>query len=322
MAVAGMWLMPKLFPTNPAAVVNEAIPTTLTPVIVPTTTVAKTSDNSTLSSPTPVLGTLGNSAPPSPTLAPAPPPATSIVQDDFVDSRGVPMRLVPAGIFIMGSDNAAGPADQKPLHMVNLDTYYIDKYEVTNANYKACVDAGICRLPAQFDSQTHASYFGNSQFDNYPVIYVDWNMSKAYCEWRGTRLPTEAEWEKAARGTDGRTYPWGNTENNCEKANHMGCVGDTSRVGSYEAGKSPYGVYDMVGNIWEWMADFYDASYYGLLPQNVLDPLGPNNGETHAMRGTSWHPYDYEVKVTRRGNRFPTELSNIFGFRCASDVVP
>ncbi|HLO30493.1 MAG TPA: SUMF1/EgtB/PvdO family nonheme iron enzyme [Anaerolineales bacterium] len=296
-------------PVGPAA---SAL--TLTPAIAPAgPTIAAVPPSQ-----TPVSGNLLGATPPSPTAGQPviniPPSATAVAAGDIVEPGGVLMRLVAAGSFIMGSDSNTFP-DQRPMHRVDLDVYYIDKYEVTNAQYKACVNAGACQPPTQLDSNTHSSYFGNPQFNDYPVIYVDWNMSKAYCEWRGARLPTEAEWEKAARGTDGRTAPWGEG-GDCQKANYMGCVGDTTKVGSYDSGKSPYGVYDMVGNVWEWVADFYDANYYASLPPNVLNPLGPPSGTTHPLHGSSWHPYDHDTNVAFRGNRFPTESSSIFGFRC------
>jgi hypothetical protein len=127
---------------------------------------------------------------------------------NYVDANGIPMRLVPDGGFTMGSE--IGDPDQKPAHAVYLDAFYIDKFEVSNALYKACVVAGRCEPPKQVSSYTRRSYYNNSEFDHYPVIYVNWNMAKAYCEWRGAQLPTEAQWEKAARGTDGRIFPWGN----------------------------------------------------------------------------------------------------------------
>jgi eukaryotic-like serine/threonine-protein kinase len=192
---------------------------------------------------------------------------------------------------------------------------------VTNASYNDCVNAGVCNPPTNAGSFTRSSYYGNSQYDEYPVIYVSWNMAKAYCEWRGAHLPTEAQWEKAARGTDERIYPWGKGLD-CQKANyndgHNGCVGGTNKVGSYEAGKSPYSVYDLAGNVWEWVADWYSETYYGTsLPFN---PLGPDSGQARVLRGGSWNRGQYDIRTSNR-LRFAADYNNFdIGFRCAGSL--
>jgi serine/threonine-protein kinase len=226
------------------------------------------------------------------------------------------MVLVPAGAFEMGSNN--GDSDEMPVHTVTLDDYYIDQYEVTNALYKACVDAGVCDPPVNTSSFTRDSYFGNSQYDDYPVIRVSWYDAKAYCEWRGVRLPTEAEWEKAARGTDGRTYPWGEGID-CTKANYGGCVDDTTAVGSYPDGASPYGLFDMAGNVWEWVADWYDGNYYDAYPADSWppNPAGPSSGEYRVLRGGSWLNYGDLLRVANRSGYDPSSRFNFIGFRCA-----
>jgi serine/threonine protein kinase len=234
---------------------------------------------------------------------------------EITDSQGVSMRLVPAGIFPMGSNN--GNSDEQPIHDVYLDSFYMDTYEVTNALYKKCVDAGTCREPKRSGSFTMPGYYVNSRFNNYPVIYVDWNMANAYCDWRGAQLPTEAQWEKSARGTDGRTYPWGEGID-CSRANYDNvyyCVGDTAEVGSYESGKSPYGIYDMAGNVWEWVMDWYSETFY----QNSLskNPIGPDAGTSRVLRGGSWYQI---VDFTSSSSRVvvPPEQFNMgIGFRCA-----
>ncbi|MBV6402586.1 MAG: Hercynine oxygenase [Anaerolineales bacterium] len=242
----------------------------------------------------------------------------------FIESDGVTMMYVPAGAFSMGSDSG----DEKPIHSVTLDAYYIDKYEVTNAAYKRCVDAGVCDPPKLSSSYTRDAYYGNPEFDEYPVIYVDWNMANAYCEWRGNRLPTEAEWEKAARGLDGRTYPWGDAfdgtklnfcDKNCsfdwgDKSVDDGYA-DTSPVGSYESGKSPYGLYDMAGNVWEWVADWYDSSYYSNSPSS--NPLGPSSGGYRVLRGGSWYNYVNSARASYRSRNGLASVSNLIGFRCS-----
>ena len=251
------------------------------------------------------------------------PPFTPTPQwpTEITDSKGVDMVLVPVGQFTMGNDN--GNADEKPAHEVYLFNYYIDKFEVTNALYRACVDVGECRLWVR--SPMRPNYYNNSEFDNYPMIEVDWDMAKTYCEWRQTRLPSEAEWEKAARGTDGRTYPWGEGLD-CSRANYRNgdayCVGNTTAVGIYESGKSVYGVYDLIGNVNEWVNDLYSETYYDTLPApntNIAttNPLGPETGSSRVLRGGSWSSYVYQVNSTVRASKIPYGYSsNDIGFRC------
>lgn len=237
------------------------------------------------------------------------------------------MIFVPAGEFTMGSPEGEGSNDEHPQRTVYLDAFYIGKYEVTNAEYKECVDAGVCKLPATNSSYTRASYYGNPEYDNYPVIFVSWYDAQAYCEWKGMRLPTEAEWEKAARGTDGRIYPWGNSAPNGSKLNYcdVNCeidwkdssvddgYADTAPVGSYEAGKSPYGAYGMAGNVWEWVADWYDANYYRTASER--NPQGPDSGEYRVVRGGSWIHGQGNVRCAFRGGYYPDDRYSDQGFR-------
>lgn len=246
------------------------------------------------------------------------------------------MRLVPAGKFMMGS--ASGSNDEKPVHQVYLDAFYMDVYEVTNAAYKACVEAGVCDLPQNTSSFTHSSYYGDPDFDDYPVVYVGWNQADAYCTWRDASLPTEAQWERAARGTDGRSYPWGNQFddsllNFCDKncavtysgvadTNSDDGYADTAPVGSYESGKSPYGIYDLAGNVWEWVADWYDSNYYANSPSS--NPLAkPNLGQDRVLRGGSW---SFNANTARSAYRFnlsnPSYVLSSVGIRCAKDANP
>ena len=237
---------------------------------------------------------------------------------DFTDPAGVSMSFVPAGNFIAGSDQ--GYDNEKPVHNVYLDDFYIDKYEVTNALYQACVDAGACQPPDKAGSYTRDSYYGDSQFDNYPVVYVDWENANAYCQWRGMQLPTEAQWEKAARGTDGRRYPWGDNIDETY-ANYNNAVGDTTEVGSYENGKSIYGIYDMAGNAWEWVADWYSDTYYLNTP--LTNPPGPATGEYRVLRGGSWLDDERIVTTSNRGwSQLEYFTNTDFGFRCAMDGTP
>ena len=205
----------------------------------------------------------------------------------MIGEKGETLVYVPAGEFTMGSDT--GDSDDTPVHTVYLDAFWIDQTEVTNKQYQACVDAGTCEPPSSTSSYTHPSYYGNSEFDNYPVIYVNWDKANRYCEvWAGGDLPTEAQWEKAARGTDKRTYPWGE-DIDCDKANYqIDCIGDTSPVRSYESGKSPYNAYDMAGNVWEWVNDYYQSDYYATVGGNASNPLGPESGQYRVLRGGSW----------------------------------
>jgi formylglycine-generating enzyme required for sulfatase activity len=243
------------------------------------------------------------------TPEPTPAPVANALPEEIVDEKGVTMRLVPAGEFIMGSEN--GEDDEKPAHTVTLDDYYMDVYEVTNAQYAACVDAGVCTAP----SNSGYRIVGVSDF---PVTYVDWNQAKSYCEWRGAKVPTEAEWEKAARGTDGRTYPWGEGVD-CSKANYYSCKGSKVAVGSYESGKSPYGMYDMAGNVWEWVNDWYDGIYYQGSP--AVNPQGPANGTNRVRRGGAWYENENDMRSSFRGQANLLEKSAYIGFRC-SRLVP
>jgi serine/threonine-protein kinase len=233
-----------------------------------------------------------------------------------VQCRGIDnaeMVFVPAGEFTMGSND--GDNTEKPPHKVSLDDFWMDKLEVTNALYKKCVDAGKCSPPNPTASVTRDSYYGNAQFDNFPVIYVSWNDANAYCAWASKRLPTEAQWEKAARGTDARIYPWGNAFDKEKLNSSEGGKADTTSVGSYPAGASPYGALDMVGNVWEWVADWFDEKYYQNLP--APNPTGATNGTYRVLRGGSWDDDASYVRVADRNLYVPSNSDNYLGFRCA-----
>ena len=213
----------------------------------------------------------------------------------------------------MGSDTA--DADSRPANKVTLAPFYIDKFEVTNEMYDACVYARECRRPLQSGSATRSSYYENPVFANYPVIYVDCKMAKTYCEWRGARPPTEAEWEMAARGTDGRSYPWGEVVD-CSLANAAGCVGDTTPVDQYANGQSVYGVFGMAGNVLEWT-----SSLFKFYPYDATDGREDLTASGDRMaRGGSWHDFGGNGGNVRTDTRLkldPAYYGAYVGIRCA-----
>ena len=266
---------------------------------------------------------------PTDTTIPSPSPTVAIPEIISPIDKMV-LVLIPAGEFQMGSSKADDPQasdEEVPQHIVDLDTYRIDKTEVTNAQYALCVaDSGACTQPANNYSRTRPSYYGDSQYANYPVIFVSWNQAAAYCTWAGRRLPTEAEWEKAARGTDGRIYPWGNIfvgslANYCDvncpadwrDPNFNDGYEDTSPVGAYSLGASPYGMLDMAGNVYEWVADWYGS--YDPGPQT--GPTGPASGTEKIMRGGSWGDDRAHIRTTIRSHINPDNWLDFIGFRCA-----
>ena len=260
---------------------------------------------------------------PSPTPRPALTPTITLTPqpqagDIRVVNRGgveVEQVYVPTGSFMMGSED--GFEDERPVHEVTLDAFWIDRTEMTNAQYAACVADGACEPPAYNMSFKRTSYYDNAEYTNYPVVYVNWDKARDFCEWAGSRLPTEAEWEYAARGPESMTYPWGNTPPSCSLLNYNNtCVGDTTEAGAYTDGASWVGALDMAGNVWEWVQDWYDPGYYGRSPAE--NPTGLDSGEYQVLRGGTWLSQDFSVRSAFRndGSR-PVGRGYFLGLRCA-----
>lgn len=227
--------------------------------------------------------------------------------------------------------NNSGGVDEKPSHLVYLNTLWIDKTEVTiemfghfvsETGYQTTAEIngyGYIWANNQWKELAHASWSnpdgkGISNDANHPVSQVSWYDAQAYCIWVERRLPTEAEWEKAARGVDGRTFPWDNTTPDSSLANFDQSSGP-SNVGSYPRGASPYGALDMLGNVWEWTADWYNANYYATSPTD--NPQGPQFGTHRAIRGGGWNSNLNNIQITNRDVSKPQYYNNILGFRCA-----
>ena len=240
---------------------------------------------------------------------------------------GAPMVLVPAGPFTMGSHD--GLPNERPEHTVMLDAYSIDQYEVTLGLYRKFLESGKQESPATWDSEA-AAVVGDR-----PAMGMKWESAAAYCRWAGKRLPTEAEWEKAARGTDGRRYPWGDMQPFVDIANYNrgmwvseavtlaavtgGLDGMSVRHGLKEGGRSPFGLSHMAGNVAEWVADWYERDYYPKSPGK--NPLGLTTGEKRVLRGGSWADVPSALRVTARFSAEPDFEDRTIGFRCAMDVT-
>ncbi len=241
--------------------------------------------------------------------------ASRTLAREVTGADGAPMVLIPAGQFKMGSVERKRMfrwekpfPDELPAHTVNLDAFYMDKYEVTIFRYVQFLRA----TGRQQDLGEWNRYNPLSKGDR-PVSFINWDDGHAYCEYYGKRLPTEAEWEKAARGSDGRLYPWGNDFP--RQSRHMRSSLPPKAVGSYEGGKSPYGIYDMVGNVEEWVADWYAGDYYFRSPQN--NPQGPSMGKAKVIRGEARK----SARSAVRSFCPPKLRQSHYGFRCAQDIL-
>lgn len=247
---------------------------------------------------------------------------------------GAPMILIPAGPFTMGTEDVGlnwhqGNPNEHPPHEVKLSAYWIDQFEVTVERYARFVDETKHDPPLWEEDAT-------SSAADRPVVGVTWHDAAAYCQWAGKRLPTEAEWEKAARGTDQRRFPWGDMQPFVDIANYnrglwvsypvtlvsvtSGVEGMSIRHGLKTGGTSPYGLYHMAGNASEWVADWYDAEYYSKSPKE--NPKGPETGDKKVIRGGSWSDPPRNLRVTARFKASPDYQDSTIGFRCAMDAAP
>jgi formylglycine-generating enzyme required for sulfatase activity/tRNA A-37 threonylcarbamoyl transferase component Bud32 len=277
------------------------------------------------------ISTTPETTPEFPIEAPTEPFALSEGGTWIRPADGMVMVYVQAGEFQMGSDDSdvnyalhlcneeRDDCDrewfeyEQPVHTVALGSFWIDQTEVTNAQYRRCVEAGGCEPPSSRTSSTRDEYYGNSGYDDYPVIWVSWYQARAYCEWAGARLPTEAEWEYTARGPDSLVYPWGDNPPSDTLANCHLYVGDTTRVGSYYDGASWCGALDMAGNVWEWVADWYGDYLSG----RQVSPTGLSLGEFRVLRGGSWSGSQRNARCAYRNRGHPGAWNDHVGFRCA-----
>lgn len=259
------------------------------------------------------------------------PPTLPEAGDLWVNPRdGRDVVYVPAGVFLMGSPDGEGDEDERPQRAVYLDAFWIDKTEVTNAEYTRFMAATGYRAPYFLPKPWNSKWYDNP---DQPVVGVNWGDAVAYARWAGKRLPTEAEWEKAARGGDRRAYPWGNAwdvaqNRRCNFSDEQFRLGDTpvndgydcpAPVGRYPAGASPYGCLDMAGNVWEWCSDWYAPDYYEEAP--IRNPQGPESGRYRVIRGGSWAYEASCLRCATRDSAYPEcRQFDDGGFRCVLPV--
>jgi len=257
------------------------------------------------------------------TLGPLPTPTPGVGSARISPGDGMRMVFVPAGEFIMGGD---AYFDERPIRLVTLDSFWIDQTEVTNAmfadflnqwgNRKEGGDAWLDTTDEDVRIHLINGFWRSEQlYENHPVVEVTWFGANAYCSWAGRRLPTEAEWEKSARGIQGNIFPWGNKDPTPDLLNFNNNFGDTTKVGSYPRGAGPYGALDTAGNVWEWVADRHSRTYYSSSP--LENPLGPDTGFFRVLRGGGWNSRDTYVRSMHRNRGAPTISHHFVGFRCA-----
>jgi formylglycine-generating enzyme required for sulfatase activity len=310
---------------QPAAATNAPVAQAATP------TIEKPTDQ-----PAPTAEPLPTAAPtlPDPTAE----PTVLAIGSSRVSAKDEMVQMyVPGGEFLMGTNDLdakltveGGRAfPEIPQFKYTLDSYWIDKYEVSNAQFSKCVAAGDCKPPNYTRSYTREVYYGNPEFSNYPVLYIDWFTARKYCEWAGRRLPTEAEWEKAARGTDGRRYPWGNDLPTNDKANFcdVNCpkthanptyddgYPETAPVDAFPDGASPYGALNMAGNVWEWTSTLVRPYPYD--PNDGRENMDEISDE-HVWRGGPWSNGVWWIRSSIRYRSVPTYWYGNLGFRCMS----
>jgi formylglycine-generating enzyme required for sulfatase activity len=262
-----------------------------------------------------------NTPTPIPTTAPTfvsptdtPAPTLNVGSIMISEKDGMEMVYVPPGEFIMGSPEGESLYDERPQHTIYLNGFWIDKTEVTTAQYKRCMEVGACTAPRGLAPWDDCNIDMAGKLDH-PINCVDWNQATAYCSWADRRLPTEAEWEKAARGIEGRIYPWSDVWDSGKLNFSDSALHSTTDVGSFPTGASPYGALDVVGNVWEWVADWYNETYYTTSPRE--NPQGPVSGQFRVLRGGSWATDSYNIRTAIRLSNPPDFSVDEVGFRCA-----
>ena len=265
-------------------------------------------------------------------------PKEMVKQEDANQAGIAEMVLIPGGEFEYGApegtptgltEEEEGLKQSEGTNRVYLSSYYIDKYEVSNSQYKLCQDAGVCTEPYDVTSVMYQNYYNNPTYAGFPVIWVSYNQAATFCQWAGKKLPTEAQWEKAARGKTMQKYPWGDKdpEDNIDaaEANYTAMLGDVTSVMSFSDGVSPYGVYNMAGNVAEWTDTWHNIdSYYHKRTDGVVvnDPIGPASSPTQekVIRGGSWVSLKDEITTYARDKAFPSYRYYNLGFRCVQSV--